>query len=469
MIAQSRYWRHIWWQAVFGDGSNAVVVGTWVLGVLAVFGALIGGVLDPDRLRGACNGGGLMLAMLGGFYWLRFATGAATQNSPANARLVPRLTGHIRCSAVMAWIATMLFMLPYCYAADAGALAFVLLCFGVTGIGLYRAGREDGLVVAVAAMLLHVSALNWPPMQLALSRPAVLAAGLTAAIAYGWFGVRAAFPRGGERHWLQLDRQRKAVALDNMTGWDEVMSKDGRRNRIYCFLLRHYARTAAGRRKMLLLGLGPGLHPYYYGWVLLMAIVLAVLVKPVLVWLSLPVDNLAGMLGASLIGGLIGIMCSAAMRFSISIRATPGEQAVLMLVPGMPRRAQLTRALGRRIAAICFAEWCAAAIAVFAILALWDAGPGAYQVGAILMAVLLLCIGFSLEKYAQKSEVSIAGIILITLWVTALSIASLIVQDRPLAWLIVFAMVLGTALAFVRVRWQAMMLGPVVFPASRLP
>lgn len=468
MIAKSIYWRRIWWQAVVGDGRRNVTVTTFVLLFLAAVGGLVGALVSDNRLLGACDGGGLMLATLGAFYWMRFATGAATQNSPANAQLVPRLTFHVRASAVMGWLLTLAIMLPFCYSSRVGALSFVLLSIGITGAGMYRAGREDGIVVAVLAMLVYVFAVNWPVLRPALTSAPVLAVGAGASLAYGWFGLRAAFPRGGEGHWALQDKQRKASALDNLSSWDEVLTKDGRCNRVYSFLLKRYGRSEAGKGKLLLMGLGPGMHSYHYGYVVIIAVALGLLVKPVAIWLSLPVDNLAHHMGQFLVGGLIGIVGTAAARFAITIRATPGEQALLMLTPGLPRKPALTRELGRRILGSCIAEWSVVTVAAFALVVVWEGDRIAFQVTAMLMAGCLAAAGFSLDDYSRKADHSILGVVLLSLWVCSLFIASIVMAESALGWSLIFAGMLLTAGLYVRMRWRDMMRSPVAFPAVRL-
>ncbi len=461
-------WRRILWPAIVGDARKTVRATTIALLLFATVGGLFGALLSSDRLLGACRGSGLMLALLGGFYWLRFASGAATQNSPANAHLVPRLTSQVRATAVLAWLLTLALMLPFCFSSALGPVSFVLLGMGVTGVGMYRAGREDGLMAAVLVLLVYVAALNWPPLRLMLGSAPALATGLGASLAFGWFGLRAAFPRGGEAHWALLDGQRRASALDNLSNWDEVLTKDGRRNRLYSFLLKRYARTEQGKRKLLLMGLGPGMHSFHYGYVLLIAVVLGLLVEPVAIWLALPVENLAHNIGRTLMGGVIGIACAGAARFGTTIRATPGEQALLMLTPGLPRKAVLTRTLGRRILGSCLAEWSVATVVILALVAVWGGDRGAYQITATLMVTCLIAAGTSLDDYARKADVSIVGLVLLGLLVFALFIASVIMVESLLAWAILLLALLGVAAMTTWVRWRAMRDAPVAFPAQRL-
>ena len=468
MIPARTYWRRIWWQAVVGDARRTVMASTIALLFLAAVGALVGALVADERVVGACDGGGLMLAALSGFYWMRFATGAATQNSPANAHLVPRLTSHVRATALMGWLLTLALMLPFCYSSRIGVLSFVLLSIVVTGAGMYRAGREDGMVVAVLAMLVYVFAVNWPTLRPALTSAPVLAVGMGASLAYGWFGLQAAFPRGGEGHWALQDKQRKASALDNLSNWDEVLTKDGRCNRLYSFLLRRYGRSEAGKDKMLMMGLGPGMHSYHYGYVVIIALVLGLLVVPVATWLALPVDDIPYNVGKYLIGAVVGIIGTADARYAITIRATPGEQALLMLTPGMPRKPALTRELGRRILDCGLAEWPAATVAAFVLVAAWGGDRIAFQVTAMLMACCLLGAGFSLDDYSRKADYSIVGVVFLSLWIFGLFIASVVMGESALAWSILFCAVLGTVALYVRMRWRSMMQAPVAFPAMRL-
>ncbi|MES2323160.1 MAG: hypothetical protein V4633_12925 [Pseudomonadota bacterium] len=460
--------RTIFRQAVFGNAGKYDKAATITLLLFAGVGALLGAWINEQRLLGACEGSGLMLATLAGLYWLRFATGAATQNSPANAALVPRLTSHARSAAIMAWLLTMALMLPFCFSSRLGVLSFVLLSIGVTGVGMYRAGREDGLVAAVLAMLLYVVAVNWPSLRPVLASAPLLAAGATASLAYGWFGLRAAFPRGGDAHWALLGKQRKASALDNLSNWDEVLTKDGRRNRVYSFLLKRYGRIGAGKSTMLMMGLGPGMHSFHYGYVVLTAVVLGLLVKPVAVRLSLPVDNLVNNLGVHLMGGVVGLVATTAIRFAITIRATAGEQALLMLTPGMPRKPVLNRALGRRLLGTALTEWAVVCLTAFALVAVWGGDRFAFQNTAMLMAACLVAAGFSLDDYARKADVSIAGAILLSAWIAIILFSSLILVEAQLTWWIMFSAMLGSAILYVRMRWQRMMQAPVAFPAVRL-
>lgn len=461
-MARGKIRHMLWTTALFGDRAGWVRLVSAVGLTLALVGAWLGTHSGDDPLLGAALCGGTLLALPAAYLWARFCDGAVLQNSPANARLVPGLNRGVRQCAVLGWVAAMACLLPLAYGHPDGAVLYPLAGIALVGLGLWRAGHVDGLTVMVAAPLFYAFGSMSASLMHALSQPLGMALSTLVCLAYGAWALPRAFPIAGERHWRMCGKQQVIMAMRDRASLDKMGRNSWASHRSYAWLLARDCRGPTHPADLLLHGLGPGNHRYWLALMLAYLMVLILLVKAVTLMLALPDVS------RTLTWWLVVALAICWGRFSMSIRRTGGEQALLRLAPAMPSAPSLNRVLGRRIAAIALLEWTACALIALGTLALWDSGASAYRVGAVVAAILLAATGYSLDDYARKQQTGFLGNLLLALWMAALLVAGIITQGRPLAWSGVFALAAASSLLYIWRRWRRMQRGPVAFPANRM-
>lgn len=461
MMARSAHWRRLAYLALTGDQPRAM----WIFPTLLLLIAVLGFVFDGPTAREAYQYGGAALAGMAGLLWVAFCSGAAMQNTPANAHLVPGLNRAVRTGAVVGWLLTMAAMLPLAYGDPDGALLLPLLGFAVSALGLSCAGRADALAVLIAAVLFYVVGTRSAPLMQAMSQPLAVALAMLASLGYGAWALPNAFPRAGERHWKSSARQRASHVGRELYQWNKsVHGGAGLRGQHGWLPLRDLPRGGAVG-DMLLYGLGLRrryeLPVLLTGWVLIL-----LMVKPVLWALDMPMDTLGGVV-QPLLGGFIMALALYWMRFAVRIRITAGEQVVLLLAPAMPATPAFNRVLGQRIFATCIIEWAVIGALVLAAIFWFDGSAQNYRVVILIAAMALAGTSLSLQNFARRAQMEGVKPLFLLIWMLFLVVAGSAVRDGML-WAIIVALLGATSLALIVLRWRRMQRGPVAFPANRM-
>jgi hypothetical protein len=467
MMAGDAHWRRLGYLAMTGEHPRQVGFVSALLLAVAMLGVAAGAKFGPDPVRSALQYGGMGLAALAAMLWLGFCSGAARQNTPANAHLVPGLNGALRTAAVTGWLVTMAAMLPFAFGHADGAMLFPLLGVALIGLGLHFGGRMDGFVVCIGVLLVYVVGSRFALLMQALSHPLGFVAAMLACLAYAAWALPRAFPRAGERHWKMRAVQRETNAVFDLAKWNKNRLGDGGAGQfMYRWLLTRDCRHGASVGDMLLHGLSPGNHRYRLLVTLVIWVALLLMVKPVLLLLELPVTNLAGEL-SSWAGVVLAGLTGGWLRFAVSIRKTAGEQAVLRLAPAMPASSAFNRVLGRRIAAICVSEWAVMSALMFAALFWWDANAQHNRAAILIAAMALAGTGLSFQNFARRAQSERVKHLFLLIWMVFLVVAGGVV-GAGLRWAGIVALLLATSLVFIALRWRRMQRGPVAFPANRM-
>jgi len=171
--------------------------------------------------------------------------------------------------------------------------------------------------------------------------------------------------------------------------------------------------------------------------------------------------------GGAVIGIGIGLL-SMAVNPLLALRAalyrSRREQALLMLVPGMPRGVRLNRLLAGRQLRQYLCAWLAASVAMLGLCAALQLEPYVigYAIAALPFSLLLLR---DASRLRQPGANLVVGTVIIMLALGGLA-AALLVWTPIGPWTLLALVALPTALAL-RWRWQALARYPQAWPVGR--
>jgi hypothetical protein len=447
----------------------------------------IGGIGSPSA---AMTAFGVTAAITLQFGWWVIASGLTAQNHPQLARLVP---GHVRqlretalglfivISALSGWLmsallgdvwgwmpAFALVMLVF-----STALRWPVLWFVVWIVPSLLYGQ---LKDTQAWRLLLAAMVDWHAHQ-----PLTQAAVLMLAMCGLLWGL---FQDGGAAHartWeanrvmrtrlSHLERGRCAHApgsvgdrLGRFFNWATPLWRE--------HLLRHARPTPASVLARAELAVLRGLH-----WTTLAGMVTVLFTALVLVgvvlrlWLGL--DRGPEALAAALPGVTFGLMCSLigpAMGIATTQHRTRREQALLLLVPGMPRGEAMNRHLAPRLFGNFLAAWAVGVAAMSAMVLLAPhGGPKDLPVMGLHFAAVTLPFGLLLwQDWAAKGAPSsgrVSLVILIVMLLVALSLAGCALTGVS-PWSVLAASVVLTA-GLTAWRWRAVRRMAPFWPTGR--
>jgi hypothetical protein len=226
-----------------------------VLNVLLMLVGLGFGLMRHDWMVAMRVGVGIPLLLLM-LVWTMVVTPAlALMNTPANARLVPRMRKRMVELTAAGWLLSGAFGLltPFWQATP-------LIVLWVMSMSGARAGNRVGTVLVIFAAM-SGSVLDRLPAsarEFCMSAPGILIFCLLVA-AYGAWSIRTVLPNGGDRHFAK--RKRQVEIIERLQSMGRKPSKaDGKPiANPYTFVLRR-AINARQSSSLMLLGFGPGAH-----------------------------------------------------------------------------------------------------------------------------------------------------------------------------------------------------------------
>lgn len=461
----------IWRHAVLGERRLAVVVWSAAALALCALAGLVTAVqqqyapqLAPYSRLAICT---LPLAALAIFLWMRYVSGAVRQNSPANAQLVPGLCRAVRRTTIVAWCLTLLPMALLASAVQYSALAFLALSAMVTMLGVARGGRSIGTVMYIFLLMASLQISYTPGLKVWMSQsPVLLVVGLLSmALAVG--ALRSVFPHGGDRHWKLLTAQDKLRLSTDLEGTLLHRRSSGHRRLLYAVLLKNDLHPGARPEHLLLHALGPGNHRFDFVFPLVTAAGLALGLKLVLASYVPAAGEIPMEIIYSFTAPLLLLQGLTFQRLVVSMNTTRGEQSLVRLAPRAPNAGRLARSVARQMLAICVTEWLVCAAAVLGLLLLFGGGAKGLMLLGATMCTSLAMTGWALRDYSGKQPGRLAMVIVQTVAMSAGCIALMLLLGRPLAWGVLFALMLVASVAIVRGRWNTMVNAPPPFPAGR--
>lgn len=465
----------------------AVVVGLCFAApvVLFVFSLLMGHGAAAGKIRSSAGSSvwvGVGALIVAG--WALFVGNVMRQNQPTLARLVPHHVSQLRRALLAGWAAV--------------SLASALLPGLVFGAPLAWA------CAVAASLLLLAAALRWPLLWLGGIAAPFVVGWLTHRLGPGrfeesiqaqWAGHRQAIAcvlaaagiavlvamvRGGGRQHTVADQRLRKPILEQPVGTAPVSSRWGwiaglvMHGRPYGWWMgRLLARRDSPVMARLLVGLGPATHwttrVFQDFWYLVVSLVLCTVAS-----LLIGGDILAYVLPWLAFSVVTGI-CTPALQAVTQLKQTRREQALLVLLPGVPRGGRLNRWLAWEMSATYVVSACCAIALAWALDAVADAirpGISVTATGGMtfgVAAVLLPQVAWQWRRWARlygtAGSVSLAPTIVPVL----MGIGVMVLHAATGVGYVSVGVALAIAsTAYCAWRWVRMGREPTAFPVGRL-
>lgn len=404
-------------------------------------------------------------------------TSAVRQNQPANACLVPQLRHRLIVLTLMLY-GVMSLLIAAMTGAVFGHFGYALVGAGFFYSFILYAQRYTVLAILPSLVIvLSVSVLK-APLYAAwdaigwMGEPALTGIGLIAVSVLGGFGMRAAFPRGGDSHWSW--HARRAATLRRVQGDAPKPGDTANWNRWsmslrigYRASLRRDSHGGAAPGRMLPYTFGPAAHEGgYHGGALLILLALVVLQRFGDSELLRQVARIS-LLQASVLASVaiyVGELQKSVVRHG-------AEQALYLLTPGAPAAAQLNRLLGAALLKRFLRVWLVTAACAATIDMVMLGAPRLSASTCVLSALMLPLACTLLRDYSKMPASTNQTATLIATFITIFAYLIMLGIERrwpafPLFW--VCAAIVTASLLALGWRWRRFMALPAVLPAGRL-
>lgn len=423
------------------------------------------------------------------FAWWVLASGLTWQNHPLTARLVPSHVRQLRETAVGLFIA-MAALCGLLMSALNGDVWGWMPIFGVVMLVFAMALRWPVLwfFVWIVPSLLYAQIKDTVPWRMLLGaltdwhahQPLSMAAVLMLAMSALMWRM---FQEGGQAHvrtWEANRRMRERLAnADGSRAMSVPGSWGDRLGRFFNWglpvwrehLLRTAKPTPASVAARAELGVLRGLH-----WTALGGMVAimygALLLAGVIMRLWLGWDRGAQFLHGALPGVSFGLMCSLigpAMGVAGAQHRMRREQALLLLVPGMPRGEAMNRILAPRLLRNFLIAWGLGVAAMSSMVLMVRGGAADLPLMGVHFAAVSLPFGVLLwQDWASKpapSSTRVTLLVLVVMLPMGLSLLLCAVTGLSPWWVLAGSVVLTAGL--VAWRWRAVCRMPPFWPAGR--
>lgn len=444
---------------------------------MALFGALFVGFLawlkTADPLEVAINGARAAFAVLALGSLAYFVPGALKLNTPANARLVPRMRRRAMQLTVLVWMCvTGLGTLLAPGSMLGMAAVFLGLGSWIIALALNRSGHWAGTPLLflhpMAIMLIKAVPHAW--LALLASGPGLAVASLLM-LAFGAFTLDTMFPEAGDRHFrlraaqqlasekATVEGQARQVRVSRLGGWmyDAALRRDCA-HRDAGVLLQHL--------------LGPAVHwsqrqlPFVL-FALAAAGILAVLPR------FASADTLGAIANGSwvFVSSALAVQLFDYQRRMMRLDFTRAEQGLLKLAPSLPgAAADFNRRLARRLLRDGLVEWAVVSASVLGVVAVGGAPAPILLIQACMCCLTLPLVASTLRDHARRSS---AGGWALVVWLlvslAACLLAGAVVRrmfGTPVMPVAAAAAVLLAIMA-VAWRWRRLCGAPHAFPVGR--
>jgi len=470
-------YRELLMQAVYERRTLGNLWFTWCMLALALTVTLGVGIWLRHWWAGVLMGD-VMLGVLAAMWWGRMVNVAVMQNLPSHACLVPQLRKRLMRMVVVTFAASVLVV--------AGIAATVIGHFGYLLCGLslmfpFALLQQRYPLLALLPSVIIFSMLSWlkAPMQ-ALVRiasgvdEAVVSVLLLCVIAeLGVWGLRTAFPRGGDAHadWRIRYVQRQLRIKGDQRGnsfadrglvrlwpalrnfWRMLGLRPGRsasatpgQNMQYALGISVYG-AAAAVPFMALFGWFCGVFPAMFSDQLSLALGFWKYMVELMVTLAVP---------------------SALQTMTMAVSQRTGEQSLLRLTPGMPAAPAINAVLSRVLAQGFALVWVTSMVCELVVQRL---SAGHWVLDGAVALLLVLPLPFFATVLRDFAAMPLRhtpqmGILLLTLPVLGAAWLLRWYYAPACGW--VALLLLLASVVLLHQRWQNMLKAPVAFPAGRL-
>lgn len=403
---------------------------------------------------------------LGMLYWLDLVSGAVRQDTPANAKLVPRLRKRAMQLVGSCWLVFVLAIALALGSAFGSPELWAAAAAGwLLGGAMVRIGFQSGMVFMFV-----------PFMLLLLPHEAMLAvryfAGTAAGIAVcalwvavvAWLGKRTLFPRG-DRHFDQRAVVEKGVRQS------QPAHTSNTRSGLYATVLGRLNHKRASAGELVLHALGPGAH-----WSVsanMLALLAAVLVAGRVAIELMSADSavLVPFTGGFVIIPLLLTFAMSPQRITGRASVTQGEQALLRLAPLAPDSASYNSELASALLRRALIEWALVTAALVAVTVAINAESDItllqFAVCCLAMPLTTLVLRDYARQPALKTSYMHTAAIYLVVTAGVAYYAMLRVSVMPVV-LVCMAAGVGATVWLAASRRRNMIAAPVAFPAGRL-
>lgn len=404
--------------------------------------------------------------MLGVLYWLDLVAGAVRQDTPANARLVPRMRVRAMQLVGFAWIVfTTMVTLALADGFGHPALWGAAAAAWLLGAAMVRVGLQYG----IALMFLSFMVLLVPrPTILMLQELAATPAGIAACgvwiVLMAWLGKRSLFP-DGDRHFDQRTAVEKGIR-QTQAGYSVPT-----RSSLYAAALGRISRKRTSAGELVLHALGPAAHWSVSANMLGVMAVVLVGGRLLIALLSGDSQMLVAFAGGFIVMPMLIAFTASTQRITSRAGASHGEQALLRMAPVVTGTARYNRELASALLRRALIEW---ALVTLALVAAAVAVNARTELTLLQFAVCCLALPlttFVLRDYARKPALPMAYVYIAALYLVitagAAYFAARMSSVAPVA-LVCIAFGVGATALLAASRRRTMIAAPVAFPAGRM-
>lgn len=396
-----------------------------------------------------------------------YVPGAIRMNTPANARLVPRMRRRLLELTMLVWAGSVAAALLLAWGTPAPALLAAGATFTwLVSLGLASAGYQLGTYIQTAVLCLIVFRQYLPGIVV----DQTVAAGLgLLLLALAALTLDLMFPNGGDRHW---ERRRAQVrVIERATS--EGMLRQASRARFGGSYVAALRRSSTARRApaFMLAALGPAMH-WTQRYLPLLAAAAVALAAVAAIRLFASATEFAG-------GWVIG-MCQAmlfAQLFTYEQRGqrladTRTEQSLLRMAPSITAKAHpFNRQLNGSLLRMAVLDWAALVVVLLGIAAFAGANWQQLQLQAQICCLTLPLVAVNVRDHARASR---SGVLRLLGWLAAALAVSIgagalahALGGTPVLPVAALASIV-LAVVVALWRWRAAVAAPHAFPVGRL-
>jgi hypothetical protein len=460
-------YRTLWNVAVLQRDTRALGIAAWIVGVVATL-SIFGFVWRQDWslviAAIALSIGAMLIVTM-----ILFAGSAALMNTPANARLMPRMRRRMIEITLLGWL---------CMTVLGGVFlrswpAAILVAMWIISISMARGGSRVGNVLAMVPPMWGIIQ-RYLPAHLVdfLITPAALALELPSLLLLALWAIHEIFPNGGDRHYAQRGRQIKNINRGDPTRKDYGVAEVSALGRMsYGFSLRRDCEKR-DRRALMLHVLGPQVHWALYWRNALLVLGVGLLVNLVMAfWITASVPSGVGIFTILMIGLLNVVTLAVAEAIASRIQSTRAEQGLYLLAPASPGTgAALNRQLAPALARNVSGAWLAVTAAVMGLTFMSGTSERGLLVAACTCSITLLpSIAHVLRDYARQTAAPGGAMIgwLVFLGAVVGGICYALADNfGGLAWPLMALAINLAAAVWAWSRWKGMLAAPPAFPVG---